>query len=146
MKRELPSREEVASLLTYDAATGEFFWKRYRNGFVLAGARAGQVLRSGYRSITINRRGCLEHRLAWLLTHGCVPDADMDIDHINRDRTDNRIENLRVVSRSQNMHNTRRSALPRGGEPGTLPKGRPMACAYFAFSTRKFILARTRRC
>jgi hypothetical protein len=47
----------------------------------------------------------MAHRLVWLLHKGYWPAADLD--HINEDKTDNRIENLREATRAQNMQNVR---------------------------------------
>ena len=63
---------------------------------------AGCLNKSGYRIIGINRKYYLEHRLIWLLFNGHFP---KEIDHINHIRDDNRIENLREVTRSQNQFN-----------------------------------------
>lgn len=56
--------------------------------------------------IGINGHSHLAHRLAWLFVHGHWPEAD--IDHINGDRSDNRIDNLRCVTRQHNLMNQRR--------------------------------------
>lgn len=56
--------------------------------------------------IGINGRSYLAHRLAWLFVHGQWPDAE--IDHKNGDRTDNRLCNLRCVTRQHNLMNQRR--------------------------------------
>ena len=60
--------------------------------------------------------GGLVHRIVWEAFNGKIPEGHM-IDHINRDKTDNRIENLRVVTRSQNVHNSirpKKDGLPKG--------------------------------
>jgi len=59
----------------------------------------------GYISISINRNRYLAHRLAWLYENGDWP--KQDIDHINGNRSDNRIENLRDVSHQVNCQNKR---------------------------------------
>lgn len=60
----------------------------------------------GYFYTTIKRRPFLIHRILWAFYYGEVP-ADRVIDHINGDRKDNRIENLRLVTVRENMHNTK---------------------------------------
>ena len=65
--------------------------------------KAGSVNDKGYIVIRCFGRLYHAHRLAWLLTHGAWPAGD--IDHINGIRTDNRIANLRDVSRSVNQQN-----------------------------------------
>lgn len=108
------SPAELNDLLVYDPETGEFFWKeRAREHFACdnayrgwntrhAGRKAGSVS-NGYRQIMIFRVAYWGHRLAWALTHGSWP--ELDIDHINHDRSDNRICNLREVSRGENTRN-----------------------------------------
>jgi hypothetical protein len=68
------------------------------------GDSAGCINGTGYRRIGINGRYYTEHALVFLMFHGYVP---KEIDHINGDRADNRIENLRSVTRSQNQYNKR---------------------------------------
>jgi hypothetical protein len=104
MTKELPSREYVASLLAYDAETGEFRWLKSRQG-IRAGKAVGSIQTFGYRQITIDRRQYLAHRIAWLLTYGKWPDGV--IDHINGDGDDNRISNLRACTQSENLQNTK---------------------------------------
>jgi hypothetical protein len=59
---------------------------------------------NGYIVIMHKRKRIYAHRLAWILTHGSIPD-DMMIDHINRDRSDNRLANLRLVDAKGNATN-----------------------------------------
>lgn len=70
----------------------------------------------GYRMMRIGRRKYLVHRVAWLLCYGEWPPSNMQIDHINGDRSDNRIENLRLCTQSQNNVNRviSKRDLPRG--------------------------------
>jgi len=87
--------EVFLSRLNYDPDTGIFTWKN--------GRRAGTAMNRGYRRIAFNRKLYLEHRLAWFLTHGKWP--IYSIDHINCDRTDNRINNLREATRAEQGYN-----------------------------------------
>jgi len=75
---------------------------------------AGNDNGKGYRQVTVLGRGIYVHRIAFFLHHGRWPKDQ--IDHINRDNTDNRIENLRECSRSENHRNradTKGRKLPR---------------------------------
>lgn len=90
------SAEHARSLLAYDPSSGEFVWRR---GLIPAGC-----LRQGYRVIGINRRQYLAHRLAWLYVTGEWP--RLLIDHINGVKDDNRFQNLRQATTSQNKVNT----------------------------------------
>jgi hypothetical protein len=82
----------------YDAATGLF----YRVGRYPA-RPSGRINSRGYVTLKINGRTYFAHRLAWLYIYGEWPSAI--IDHINRERDDNRLHNLRDVSSSQNNLN-----------------------------------------
>lgn len=94
--------DRVREVLNYDPATGVFTW-RVNKGRIKAGSKAGYRMTSGYWSIGVDDRKHLAHRLAWLWTHGRWPKAE--IDHANGNRADNRIQNLREASKSQNMQN-----------------------------------------
>lgn len=58
---------------------------------------------AGYRILSLAGRVFKEHRVVWYKHHGEWPEGD--IDHIDQDKLNNRIENLRVVSKSVNSHN-----------------------------------------
>lgn len=95
--------------LSYDAMTGAFTWlatPKSTGGSRKVGGHAGSRNKViGYIYIGINRRTYLAHRLAWLYVHGCWP--EFGIDHINGDRADNRISNLRDVPQRINSQNLR---------------------------------------
>jgi hypothetical protein len=92
----------VLADIKYSPETGIFTWARSRPG-VSAGSQAGCLSKHGYLLVKVGRKQYRAHRLAWLITHGEWPDAE--IDHINGDRADNRICNLRPVDRSGNSQN-----------------------------------------
>jgi hypothetical protein len=95
---------QLREALTYDSETGCFTWLTPR-GKAKAGSTAGTIVGNGYRHITVFGRQLLAHRLAWLYVHGRWPAAQ--IDHINGNRDDNRITNLREAIPSQNSHNSK---------------------------------------
>lgn len=100
----LPSDESLRAI-SYDPDTGEFTWLESRGG-VRAGSRAGNVMPDkGYLRIRLDGVLVLAHRLAWRLYWGAWPVEF--IDHINCERDDNRICNLREATRSQNCRNRR---------------------------------------
>jgi hypothetical protein len=94
----------LKTVLRYDGGTGVFVWLVNRGGTARAGTEAGNIQKMGYRYINFRGRLVGAHRLAWLYTHGVWPIGD--VDHVNRDRADNRIANLRDTTRSQNMRNS----------------------------------------
>ncbi len=102
MRRDL-TQERLKELLKYDPETGVFVWRISRSR-MKAGGVAGHVGVLGYRRILIDGKLYLSHRLAWFYVYGYF--TENEIDHINRVRDDNRIGNLREVSRSCNAINS----------------------------------------
>lgn len=76
----------------------------YENGKLIRknGAVAGSVNKRGYRVICVDYKLYKAHRLVFLYHHGHLP---TQVDHINGDKDDNRIENLRAADNSKNMMN-----------------------------------------
>lgn len=104
--------ERVRSLFDYDPATGEFR-RRVKMGNQPAGCRPGTTMPNGYLTISVDGRHCLAHRLAWFYVHGEWPHPY--IDHIDRDRQNNAIANLRIATQSQNNANM---GLPKDNKSG----------------------------
>ena len=104
---ELPV-EDVRAMLDYCPETGVLRWKerdtaaRGRNA-KYAGKIAGNVHHSGYVRVRIDNVDYMAHRLAWAIYYERWP--TLQIDHINRNRTDNRITNLREVTHVENNCN-----------------------------------------
>lgn len=102
------TQARLQELFTYDAKTGNFFWKISINPRALVGDLAGKSsINNGYRQIGIDKHLYSAHRLVWLWFHGSFPKNQ--IDHINGIRSDNRIENLRDVSQKINTWNLQKA-------------------------------------
>jgi hypothetical protein len=105
------TQARLKELLDYDPVIGVFKWKVRRGRSAPAGSIAGRVSKAardsggGYRWIGVDGKEYLAHRLAWLYMTGEMPTEE--IDHRNTERTDNRFENLRKSTGSQNMANKR---------------------------------------
>lgn len=88
----------------FEHRDGKLYWKKvaHPNKQYLIGQEAGSIHQTGYRHITWLGKVQKAHRLIFMLHHGYLPP---EVDHINGDRSDNRIENLRAADRSQNQCN-----------------------------------------
>lgn len=134
MKSErLISASILPELLDYNPSTGKFAWRRRPLKFFESmaapelrcrlwnGQFAGKPAlyaehNCGYHSGSIFNMQVLAHRVAWAITHGEWPSGE--IDHVNGDRRDNRIENLRSVDRHGNMKNRKLQTINRSGANG----------------------------
>ena len=96
--------ESLRTLLAYDPETGIFTWKIANSRCVKVGQIAGARSTVGYWEVRWNGgRSQKAHRVAWLYVHGRWPNGY--IDHINGDRGDNRIANLREATNAENVAN-----------------------------------------
>lgn len=134
-KRPDITPENLRQLLRYDPETGKLFWLKRDAALFRPGNNKNPVSRaqawnkvnagnealafvnsaSGYLHGMIGKKLVYAHRAAYIITYGTVPD---EIDHINGNRTDNRLENLRAVDRKENTKNTRRAVLNTSGTSG----------------------------
>ena len=104
-------QETIRKLFEY--RDGALYWRKKKPPKVSAGDRAGCYDNNGYRVVGINRVRYYEHRLIFLYHHGRMPEL---MDHIDRNPSNNTIENLREVPHSVNMHN--RAAWTNTGHKG----------------------------
>lgn len=100
----LPSAERIRSVFYYDQDTGVFTWKQTTSNAAQAGKRAGGQNSKGYTLIRLDGGSFKAGRLAWLFVTGEDP-GELEIDHKNRMRSDDRFDNLRLASRKINCEN-----------------------------------------
>jgi hypothetical protein len=119
----------IQSSLGYEPSTGLFVWqerplsqfltenhyKIWHSRFVGKPAFTTKA-KGGYLSGRINSKTMMAHNVAWIWVYGAYPVHRLD--HINRDRSDNRIENLRDVPHSENMKNAGISSANTSGRTG----------------------------
>lgn len=100
----------IRSRLRYEPNTGKLYWLSHpdmpgRWNTRWSGKEAFTSKTShGYRHGSIGGKALSAHRVAWAMNHGAWP-ADQ-LDHVNHDKSDNRIENLRVVTNAENHQNS----------------------------------------
>ena len=105
-KQSRLTAERVRELFHYDPETGVVTRRQRQSRNTKAGEVVGCATK-GYLYANADKESHLVHRLAWLHYYGAWPLGD--IDHINHDTQDNRIANLRDVSKYANLQNMRRS-------------------------------------
>jgi hypothetical protein len=98
----LPPQNVLHALLDYSPTTGVFTWRK-SNGTAAAGREAGWLHKAGYVYIGLGGRNYKAHRLAWMYVYGVDPAGLLD--HRDRDKTNNRIANLRVCTQQLNAQN-----------------------------------------
>ena len=96
------TQARLKELFYYDRHTGLFIRKVTKGG-QKKGTFSGSDQGEGYLRIRVDGKRYLSHHLAWLYIYGELPICEMD--HINRDRSDNRIRNLRLEDREINTRN-----------------------------------------
>jgi hypothetical protein len=132
MPKSLPSKFLLVHYLVYSPSTGALVWKARIPHMFLNSAHsaehqcerwnaahamgnAASVGINGYGYVSIDGERYLAHRIAWKMFHNTEPEH---IDHVNGDRMDNRIENLRSVDRGTNARNMRKSKRNTSGATG----------------------------
>lgn len=117
-RKEELTQELVNKVLKYDPISGTLIWiSNLHSKRAIPNSRAGSLVTStGYRSITLFGTKYPEHHLIWFIYYGVWPTGQ--IDHINQKRDDNRIANLRDVSKADNAKNRSRNPHSKLGEHG----------------------------
>lgn len=103
--KPLPPSETLHDIFNYCEDTGQLIRKKTTSSRSLAGQVAGSLNRDGYLRVRVNSVEYMVHRLVWKMATGEDIPTGMLIDHIDRDRTNNRIANLRLCSPLENQYN-----------------------------------------
>jgi hypothetical protein len=136
------TQNELKDWLRYDPETGSFFWLKINSNRVAVGEKAGTVRFDGYTIITLQRRQYRAHHLAWLYVYGEFPSSD-HLDHINGNRGDNRIKNLRLADHGENLMNRGRQRNNKAGYKGIWwDKEKQLWAAMIGFNNQKKALGR----
>ena len=122
--------EEVARLFTYDRETGVLYWRirvnnNTRRDYVVGSSKR---VTDGYRQVKVKGKIYMMHRVIMVLCFGHIPE-NAEIDHINHVRDDNRLANLRFVTRTDNRRNQSISSKNTSGVTGV----------YFSKARKKYI-------
>jgi hypothetical protein len=126
--QNLPHPDVFRKLLRYCPHSGDFFWlprpevvfsrksdfSHWNNRY--AGNKAGCIDARGYVRIKLFGKMIAAHRMAWAFEFDCWPIDE--IDHLNGVKSDNKISNLRCVSKSVNQRNKKLQANNKSGVPG----------------------------
>ena len=98
------TQERLKEVLRYDPDSGDFFWRVSTSNRMPVGSKAGKRDRRGYLIIGVDGTQYYAHRLAWFYVYGEFPPY---LDHVNQDKSDNRISNLREATKIDNGGNSK---------------------------------------
>lgn len=96
---------------------GNLYWKIKTNRNVIIGSIAGSIRKDGYIRLSLNKKYYYCHRVVWEMHNGQIPEGLM-IDHIDGDRSNNNLENLRLVSALENQKNMKKPSSNTSGVIG----------------------------
>ncbi|MBK6599171.1 MAG: HNH endonuclease [Proteobacteria bacterium] len=135
------TRDQVDASVIYDPVNGRFYRVKPWNG-EKPGTECGFVSNGdGYVRVSISGSPVLAHRAAWFICAGRWPTTQ--IDHVNGDRSDNRIENLRVCTISENRWNSKKRVRNTSGFKGvSWDVNRKMWIAQIMANRKNYMLGR----
>jgi len=110
------TKERLENLFFVDIEKGTFTWKANTGGKGKKDKQAGALMGNGYVKIGIDGKEYLAHRLMWLYVNGEFP--IINLDHIDRCRSNNCISNLRLATPKQNAENMFRTSTNTSGYRG----------------------------
>jgi HNH endonuclease len=128
-----PIPEDIGEYLSYDPETGKLTWIKTNSNRAPVGSEVKSV-NQGYLRLRFKGSEYRAQRVAWYLYYGEDP-GNLCIDHINRDRADNRITNLRLADRQQNQQNRKALGV-------SYLKRDDVWVAYIALDYKKYHLGR----
>ncbi len=122
------TQKNIKKHISYNPTTGQFIWEQPTSNRVKIGDVVGTITVNGYLSTSIKNHRVYLHRLAWLYVYGEIP---KEIDHINHNRLDNRIENLRKVTRAENLRNVSMRSDNSTGHTGVYKDARSKNISFY---------------